>query len=55
MGWTDWYLPAEKKRIRCENCFGTGTVFPGKILKVGNSKQCPVCKGSCTVEAPNAK
>lgn len=31
---------------KCKNCFGTGTVFPGKTMKA-KSKVCPVCEGTC--------
>lgn len=32
--------------VKCQNCHGTGTVFPFKTAK---SKQCPVCKGKCKI------
>lgn len=33
---------------RCKNCFGTGTVFRQKVLKVGGQR-CPICRGACKV------
>jgi len=36
--------------VKCANCHGSGTVFPGKGIKA-NSKKCPVCKGKCKVPA----
>lgn len=40
--------PMATLRMKCYNCLGSGTVFPGKTFRA-KSKQCPVCKGECTV------
>lgn len=48
---------AERKpllMVKCSNCLGSGTIFPGKKL-TSKSKVCPVCKGSCKVPAEEPK